>query len=780
MSGTQTIVGLSSGLDTDEIVDQMIELERGNAVLLESEVEYKTSVITAYNTLEAYFLSLSTQVSSLSRSSTFNDYSVTVTDDDYLTATSTSGTTSGSYDIQVLSLARNHQIASQGFDDVTSNDLGTGTITLQIGDGAVTTITVDSTNNSLADIKNAINDADMGISATLVNDGTDSNAYRLVLSGDNTGRKNKIDITCDLSGGLDLNFDTGSFDVPETYSSGTGTTAEVSLGASASYTGSENKTYTFTVGGTGEQTIGTDTITINWTDGTNSGSFEVSAGDTEVTLTGDGADGLTLSFSDGIMTAGDEFTVSTFTPLLQEATDAKITLGSAGGTGSPITVTSTTNTFKNVIDGVTLTTKKVTGTDDSVTVQSELDISTIEDTIESFIDAYNEVVEFIDDQNTYDEDEETTGILFGETSVWSMQMSLRSIISGTIEGITSKYNQLYTIGIHTQSDGTLEIDDSSKLQEALNNNLEDVINLFVGSGESSKTGIEFMSSTALTQTGEPMEVDITQAATQGSMTGSVLTTPSISPIEITSSYNTFRLKVDGLNSEEITLTEGTYNSISALIDEIQAGIDADENIGGRGIEVEWVDTGGNQGYIKVTSGTYGSNSTVSCILDNVSNDAYSILGWSSATSDAGLDVEGTINGEECEGVGQYLTALDSNETTSGLKLLITLTEEDLVDGAEGTITPTKGVAAKLDDLIDSLTDSTDGVFARKVAALQTEIEDKEERIEEIDERLEIRRETLTNEFTEMETILSELDAEQEYLETQIDALNSNWSFNSSD
>ena len=242
--------------------------------------------------------------------------------------------------------------------------------------------------------------------------------------------------------------------------------------------------------GSGVQTIGTDVVTLNWSDGTNSGSIVVTQADQEVELVGAGADGLKLSFSAGSLTAGDSFQVSSFSPLLQEASDARIALGSQGGAGSPIVVTSDTNSFGEVLEGLNVSVSQVTAPGDWVTVNASLDTQSIEDNLRSFIDAYNGVVDFIEEQNSYDADSETSGVLFGDATLWTIRQSLSSLVGNPIEGIDSKYSQLYSLGIRTKSDGHLGITDSSRLREALDENLEDVINLFTSAGFSSRANIE--------------------------------------------------------------------------------------------------------------------------------------------------------------------------------------------------------------------------------------------------------------------------------------------------
>jgi flagellar hook-associated protein 2 len=776
MSNTFSIEGINSGLNTSDIVDAILATKQSNITFLKDEQTEKTNIVTTLKALQAKFLALSTSLTKLTRAATFEATTVKVSDESILSATSSGRVGSGSYDIQVLSLARNSQLVSQGFDDESLASFGTGTISISVGDGSTKTITIDATNNSLVGIKKAINDAKAGVTATIINDGSSSKPYRLMITSEKTGVANKISIASSLTDGNNLDFSSASFDDPEIIDMGAGSTSHISLGATASYSGSENKIYTFTVGGTGTQTVGTDSITINWFDGTNSGSIVVSQADTEVELTGDGADGLKLTFSGGTLTAGDTFQVSTFAPVLQEASDARISLGSSSGSGSPLVVTSDTNTFSDLIGGLSITLLKETETGESVTISTETDVSGIKDAINEFITRFNEVNDYIEKQNTYDKEADKVGVLFGDFTLQMMQNSLRGMLASRVAGLEGQYNNLYAIGIRTTGSGTLAIVNNSRFEEALKNNLDDVIKLFTNAGTSSSNFIEFMSSTSSTKAGENYEVDITQAATRGRFQGAGMADPATTPLTLSSSNNRLKLMVDGLTSNEIVLTEKTYASSDELVAEIQSKIDSDENIGSRGLTVQWVESGAGTGYLLFESSTYGSSSRVQMVTA-ISSSAYSVLGLANGTSHTGLDVAGTINGEPAEGKGQYLTGKEGNETTAGLKLRITLEPSQVVSGAEGTITISKGVAAKLADLIDSFTKTGEGLFDRRISSYQSQIDALQDRIDDYEKRLELKRESLNKKFSEMEIALGQLNAQSQFLTNQISVLNNNWSFN---
>ncbi len=771
-----SIDGISSGLNTTEIIESILAVERRPAVYMEQQVAAKTNLVSTYKAFQAKLLALATEARKLSRAATFEATGVTVSDDTYLSATASGRVGAGSYDFQVLSLARNHQLASRGFEDESLALFGTGSITIGVGDGVTKTITIDAGNNSLTGIRDAINAADTGVRASIINDGSSSNPYRLVLTSEKTGVKNKIVFDGSFAGGSSLNFTSASFDSPERIDMAATSDAAVSLGTTAAFTGAANKTYTFTVAGTGNQTIGSDNIVVNWTDGSNSGSILVTQADSEVALVGPGADGLTLNFSAGQLQAGDTFQVSTFAPLLQAASDARIAIGSSSGTGSPITVTSETNEFKNIISGLSLTVKKETPLGEMVSVQTDIDAAAIQATIKGLLDKFNDVMKFVDDQNDYNADTGESGVLLGDYSVQTMQESLRRSMTSVISGMESKFNQLATIGIRTNASGQLTIKDSAALENAIRSNLDDVVNMFINSGGSSNRAITFVSSTAKTLAGVEFDVDITQAATRGELRAISIADPYVTPLTLDATNNRLKFTVDGIQSDDIVLSERTYDSVDELIAELQRQIDNDARIGTRGLTVEWVESGDDSGYLRFRSSTYGSTSNVN-VNTSVSNSAVSALGLAAAVGEAGKDVAGTINGEEAIGQGQLLKGKAGNATTEGLQLRVTLAEADLVEGADGTVTIASGIASRLLNTVDGLSQAGTGMLDRRIKAVETQIEDLNDQITAFDARLAQRRERLVLQYYAMEQALGQMNSISTYLTTNLANLNTQWKFN---
>ncbi len=779
MPGTQSIQGISSGLDIESIVNSVMDYERRPITIIEQEKLLKTQQLSAYKAVLAKFLSVKSNALLLKRESYFNKTAINVSDDTILTASAGSSINSGTYSLQVLELAHNHQIASQGFDDATTATFGTGDIKLSLGDDSMTTIEIASGNNSLIGIKDAINSSNVNVSASIINDGSSSNPYRLLITANDTGAVNDIQYEINLTGGDTIELGSGSFDNPELVSFSTTATSAVSLGGTASFSGDENKIYTFTVDGAGTQTVGTDVITLNWTDGTNSDSIVINQADTEyeVLLSGSAYDGLKLSFAAGDLVAGDTFQVSSFAPLLQEATDARVSVGGGGsGSGSPIIVTSDSNSLDDVIPGLDIDLKNITDSGEFVTIKTGMDTKAIKSQIDSFISNYNGVMEFIDDQFTYNEDTTESGVLFADYPLQIMQSSFRFASTSIVGGLSNGVNSLAAIGIRSDASGQLQIANSARLSDAITNDLDSVIKLFTNSGDSSSTFIEFLSASEETVAGDNYIIDVTQAATKGYFQGSNITNPSESTLTLDATNNAVKLNIDGLLSNEILLSERDYTSGEDLANELQTRIDADDKIASKGLTVEWVDQG-TTGYLNITSGTYGSSSEVGIYASQI-NSAYSTLGMSAGNYTEGKDVEGTIGGESATGNGQILTGNEGNAKTDGLKLKITYTEEDTFVGTEGTIDVVKGLATKIDEALENITKSIDGSIARRTTALENQITYMDERIIEFDKRLESRKNDLYSEFLAMESALSQFEAEGAYLESQLSSLNSNWNFNS--
>lgn len=171
--------GLATGLPTEDIVSQLMELERRPLDRLESQKETEASRLKAYKQLDSRLDDLRDAVSAMNITSEVRTSSIQLSSEEAFTAES-NGASSGSYDVSVVQLAQVQKTVSGGVNSSTGHVLGTGTFT--VGDE---TIAVDESNNSLLGLADAINalSEKTGVHASVINDGSGSNAYHLVLTG---------------------------------------------------------------------------------------------------------------------------------------------------------------------------------------------------------------------------------------------------------------------------------------------------------------------------------------------------------------------------------------------------------------------------------------------------------------------------------------------------------------------------------------------------------------------------------------------------------------------
>ena len=143
----------------------------------------------------------------------------------------------------------------------------------------------------------------------------------------------------------------------------------------------------------------------------------------------------------------------------------------------------------------------------------------------------------------------------------------------------------------------------TKLSDAMENDMQSIANFFTASGAANDSSILFESNSSLTKPGS-YDVEITKIATQGALTGSAFNFPSF-PANVVDGANTFTMRLDGILSEDITLTARSYDSIDSLIIELQSKINSDKNFVEKEVGVNINSSGGA---FQITSKTYGSRS----------------------------------------------------------------------------------------------------------------------------------------------------------------------------
>ena len=145
-----------------------------------------------------------------------------------------------------------------------------------------------------------------------------------------------------------------------------------------------------------------------------------------------------------------------------------------------ITTYSSTNTFENAIGGITFDAKRA-APGEQLTLNIARDNEGVKEQVKNFVKAFNKVADQISSVTKTSTEESQRGALVGDSTVRSLQNSLNNIASSAVGG-DSPMQTLYSLGISFDQDGKLEItsDGEKRLDEALENNFDDVAKVFAG------------------------------------------------------------------------------------------------------------------------------------------------------------------------------------------------------------------------------------------------------------------------------------------------------------
>ncbi|MFZ1767132.1 MAG: flagellar filament capping protein FliD [Candidatus Nitrotoga sp.] len=653
----ETAATSSTNLDVNSIVNQLMTVERQPINKLNiTEASFQTK-LSAYGSIKGAVASFQTAMQNLGSAIKFTKLDAIPSDDTILSATASSIAVAGTYSLEVTSLAQAQKLVAAGQSSSTAAigdgtpttvtfDFGTinggtldsitkkytGVTSFDSNGNGTKSITIDSSNNSLQGIRDAINAAKIGVTATIINDGSAS-PYRLALSSDNNGVSNSLKISV--------------------------------------------------------------------------------SGDTSVTnlLAHDPA--ATQNLSENVTATNANFKVN------------------------GVSVSKTSNSATDVIQGVTLNLKKITTTSTTVTVAH--DNASVSNSVAGFVKAYNELAKTLKDISAYNPATKQAAILQGDSTVRSLQSQLRNALGSPVVGASGALTTLSQIGISFQKDGSLGLD-TTKLNSAITNNVSDIASLFSAVGKGTDSLITFNSATSNTKAGS-YAVNVTQIATQGNTVGN-----SAANTTITDTNKELDVTVNGV-SASITLNAGVYTA-QALAAELQAKINGASSFNNAGITVAVTQ---NSGVLSVTSSSYGSKSSVAIGGAGVID----LLG-AAPTQTVGVDVAGSIGGGTSTGSGQVLSnAQGLNITINGGTL-----------GDRGNVNYSNGYAFSL-DIWTSTVLTTDGALASRTGGINNSIKDLGNRRAAIETRLVGIERRYRAQFSALDGMLSSMNQTSNYLTQQL-------------
>ncbi len=362
--------GIASGLDVNGIVSKLMALEQQPLTTLANKEADYNAKLTAYGSIKGALSNLQTAAKALAATGTFTGNTASVSDTSVLAASASSTAAAGTYNLSVTQLATAHTVRSTTNYAAITDTFNTGTLAISINGGTAVNVTIDSSNNTLAGIRQAINNANAGVTATIVNDGTTN---RLLLSSKTSGSTGAIAVTAVDSG------------------------------------------------------------------------------------------------SGGTHALSDLDSASLFQT--QAASDAQVTING-------LTITRSSNTITDAIEGVTLNLSKGTvASPGNAILAVTRDTGTTTVAINSFVTAYNTAMGLLKADTAYDAANKKAAVLNGDNTARSLQSDLASLLWTSVTGVAGGISTLSDIGISRQADGTLATD-STRLAAALADPTKDVSALF--------------------------------------------------------------------------------------------------------------------------------------------------------------------------------------------------------------------------------------------------------------------------------------------------------------
>lgn len=338
-----SLAAVGSGLDIPSIVSQLVAADRAPVEnRINSQGTAATAKLSALGTIKSALSSLESSLTSLTKAITTPSFKTTVAEGAGFTASSSSSAGVGSYDIQVVSLAKTQKLTSAAMPADTM--VGAGTLTISIGDKTLEVSVGDDAN--LSSLAREINRVAGGkdVTASVI---TSDAGQHLVLNATATGSAGAMTITHSGAGSLEA--------------------------------------FSYPPGGAGM----TQTV---------------------------------------------------------PPSNAEVVIDGQTRTGS-------SNTFTDLVEGVTITLTKETSQAQGLSIAS--DNSTVKSSLQAFVSVYNAAQNALKSTSNYNKDTNTASALTGDSMVRGLQNQLRNILGN------ANVTDLKALGLNVAKDGVLSFDASA-------------------------------------------------------------------------------------------------------------------------------------------------------------------------------------------------------------------------------------------------------------------------------------------------------------------------------
>ncbi len=732
--------GLSSGIDVESIVRQLVSIESIGRQRIQTQKAQVEGRQIIYGQLRSNILAFNGAVSSLNSPSAYQSVTASSSDSDSASISATSSASAGVYSLRVSQLAQAHKVSSAAQQSTTSALGQAGSFDLN-----GVSIAIEATDN-LQTIAGKINGSKAGVRASLINGG-EGQAY-MTLSASKSGEANAIEFSNFVGGAADalgfngiksfLNQPAANTVRSSALSSSSATLASLSVGTGTKSFDLDGVTFSIDADTQSLQDIATAINT----------QFSGTPERVSAQVVADGAN-FRLELSGSEVPASLEDTDALFEDLgfyenkpyreLVKAQDAEYTLDG-------VSFKSASNEVTTVLPGASFTLKKADPSKE-ITLSLNADTSKVKDSLQSLVDAYNNLNGYIRQNTQFDADSLSGGPLLGDSITAQLQSSVTSVLFNNVG--TGDVRNLADLGVLFDSEGALKLD-STRLNTVLAENPDAVRNILADTGSTSTSQLVYVngSSKAKSSGSAGYEVNITQAATQSRVEAGM----APSGANVGGEVLTFSGLLFGSGS--FTITSSVGDSLQDLADKVNQSANFKDRLTA---SVEG-------GKLTFVSKNFGASTAFQVTSNLAAGNDNSGIGTTGGTATAGLNIAGTINGETATGSGQFLIGNEDNANTEGLQIQYT----GAATGVVGTVSFTSGLSQRITSVLSSFTDSVDGILTANDNSIKDQIKDFDVRLDELADQLQLREAFLRQRFAVMEQAIASLNAQQ----SQIGAITS--------
>jgi flagellar hook-associated protein 2 len=409
--------------------------------------------------------------------------------------------------------------------------------------------------------------------------------------------------------------------------------------------------------------------------------------------------------------------------------DARLTIGSGAGSYQ---VTSSSNTFANLTDGLTVTARRADPTT-PVTVDVADDVDALVARLQRLVDSANSVLSEVATRTAYDAAAKKGSSLAGDATVRRLAQDLSRAVAGVV--VQGSLSTGGAAGLGVDRFGKVTFD-AGRFRTAYAADPIAVQRLFV-QGATTTGSVTFVSAGARAVAGSH-EVAVTALATPATATD-----PGTFPAD---PPPTIRVRIGATVVEHTPLaTDGAA--------QVAAGLQAAADGAGFALAVSAV-AGDRVAIATMASGSLARFS----------------VAWDGAafTDHAGTDVSGTIGGVAATGVGDVLTVPVADPTLGGLSVLV----PPGVTGTLGTIDYVPGIAQRLASVVAASTDASGYVTTAEEGG-KRRVTEIERSVAAYDLRLAARERRLRAQFSSLEESLGRMRNQSEWLAGQIAGIRAN-------